>query len=476
MTALKMALTKSAPLSDLDEFILDLLPVAVYVCDTQGAIIRYNKQAIALWGAAPNLGESYAQFVGTHQQTKPDASSSEIHLAQVLRTGEPVQGLELREKQADGSWAWRLVDIAALREPDGIILGAIVCFRDITARKEEEQRIRQREQHLRTLLEVLPAALYTTDQAGRINFYNQAAAELWGYRPVLGEAEWCGSWCLRWPDGKPMAHDQCPMAVALKESRPVRGEAIAERPDGSRVPFAAYPTPLYDATGKLIGAVNMLVDISAHKQAEARQAQLINELNHRVKNTLATVQSIAIFSSRDSESQERFSDTFSARLMALSKAHDLLTRSHWEGASLRAVLLQEFAPYGSPSGTDHIQLLGADIDLEPRVALTLAMAFHELATNAAKYGALSCEGGRLDVCWTVGTEEETATRHLSLAWIEHEGPPVSPPTRRGFGSKLVERSITHELKGSVRFDFADSGLQCHIKIPLELPEQVEVEA
>src|SRR2546429_9018823 len=104
------------------------------------------------------------------------------------------------------------------------------------------------------LLDALPVAIYTTDPAGRITFYNEAAADLWGCRPELGKNEWCGSWRLYWPDGRPMRHDECPMAVALKEGRPIRGaEAAAERPDGTRVPFLAYPTPLRDRSGALTG-------------------------------------------------------------------------------------------------------------------------------------------------------------------------------------------------------------------------------
>jgi PAS domain S-box-containing protein len=125
------------------------------------------------------------------------------------------------------------------------------------------------------LLEALPAAVYTTDATGRITFYNQAAVELWGHRPELGRSEWCGSWRLYWADGRPMAHDECPMAVALREGRAIRGaEAVAERPDGARVPFLAYPTPLRSKSGALVGAVNMLVEIAERKEAEEVSAQL----------------------------------------------------------------------------------------------------------------------------------------------------------------------------------------------------------
>jgi PAS domain S-box-containing protein len=137
----------------------------------------------------------------------------------------------------------------------------------------------------REAIEVLPDAIYMTDAEGRITFYNEAAATLWGWRPVLGDSKFCGSWKLYWPDGTPLPHDECPMAMALKQRRPIRGmEAVAERPDGTRVPFIPYPTPLFDASGKLTGAVNMLVDISERKRTEealaAREAQLAVFVEH----------------------------------------------------------------------------------------------------------------------------------------------------------------------------------------------------
>jgi PAS domain S-box-containing protein len=150
------------------------------------------------------------------------------------------------------------------------------------------------------LLEALPAAIYLTDAAGHLTFYNQAAADLWGWRPDLGGAKWCGSWRLFWPDGTPLPHDQCPMALALQQNRQVRGaEAQAEHPDGTRVPFAPYPTPLRDANGELLGGVNLLVDISEvrggdavrHRRPHARL--LRRETERRASNLLMAILPIA---------------------------------------------------------------------------------------------------------------------------------------------------------------------------------------
>jgi PAS domain S-box-containing protein len=125
------------------------------------------------------------------------------------------------------------------------------------------------------LLEALPVAVYTTDADGRVTFYNRAAAELWGHHPELGSSQWCGSWRLYWPDGRPLPHHECPMAIALKEGREVRGvEAIAERPDGTRVRFLPYPTPLRDPSGRLVGAINLLMDVTERHDADLESARL----------------------------------------------------------------------------------------------------------------------------------------------------------------------------------------------------------
>ena len=138
-----------------------------------------------------------------------------------------------------------------------------------------------RDGYFHDLLDALPTCIYTTDANGRINFFNQAAVEFSGRTPEIGSDQWCVTWRLYWPDGRPMAHDECPMARVLKEDRPIRGEeAIAERPDGTRVPFMPYPTPLHDAAGRLVAAVNTLVDLTARKEAE-EALRLHNERNPR---------------------------------------------------------------------------------------------------------------------------------------------------------------------------------------------------
>ena len=194
---------------------------------------------------------------------------------------------------------------------------------------------------------------------------------LWGHRPPLGTSEWCGSWKLFWPDGTPLPHDQCPMAVALKEDRAVRGtEAAAERPDGTRVPFIPYPTPIHDETGKLVGAVNMLVDITDRKHAEERQALLVRELHHRVKNTLATVQAIMGSTARAVDNIEDFKSALFGRIQSLSKTH-LLLADDQRAVNFEHILRSELDAFDDGSNK-RIVLSGPEVPMSSQSHCRLA--------------------------------------------------------------------------------------------------------
>lgn len=199
---------------------------------------------------------------------------------------------------------------------------------------------------------------------------------------------------------------------------------------------------------------------AAARAAEAHGRLLVHELSHRVKNTLATVQSVAIQTLRSADSLEAFSQDFLARLAALAQTHDLLMRNQWHGADLREMLDQELKPYGRPDGP-RLSLQGEPVRLDPKVALALGMALHELATNAAKYGALSCPQGELQVEWHRDPDEA-----LHIRWTERGGPAVQPPTRRGFGSRVIEQGLAYELEAEVRLGFDPSGVSCMFRIPL----------
>jgi len=259
--------------------------------------------------------------------------------------------------------------------------------------------------------------------------------------------------------------------ASLEEAIATRREFEAE----IRLPESVGAIRWISVRGRVVGPndapprrmVGVLFDVTEREEAfaavaesERRQRLLIDELNHRVKNTLAAVQSISRQSAKRAGSLEDFRDLFESRLIALSQTHNALTRTAWQHARLTELLMEQLGPYPS----DQIRLEGEEVDLAPREALALGMVFHELATNAAKYGALSTPGGTVRVAWTVG--QGGASRRLDLTWEEHGGPTVSKPARRGFGSRMVQGSVTGELGGAAELSFPPEGFRCRLSVPL----------
>jgi PAS domain S-box-containing protein len=434
--------------------------VGIAEADAEGRLLRVNDAICKMLGRSREelLGMTFFDY--THEEDRQ--SDAELYARQI--NGElDTYYLRKRAIKADGSTLHLDVHGSCVRDDSGTFRYGVRVLADVTAAKQMEDRIRDNERQMRHLLEALPAAVYTTDAEGRITFYNNAAVEMSGRTPNPGEM-WCVTWRLYYPDGTPLPHDECPMAVALKENRPVRGvEAVAERPDGTRIPFVPYPTPLHDSEGRLIGAINMLVDITERKRADDRQKLLIDELNHRVKNTLATAQSLAAQTARNANDLSDFSQRFEARLLALSAAHDLLTRRHWAQAPVDALAREVLAPLAG-NAADRIALEGPAVDLRPRSALSLTMTLNELVTNALKYGALSTETGNLSLEWSVDRQSQPPM--LRLEWRERGGPAVVPPKRRGTGTRLMERCIERDLEGEFELAFEPEGVSCSISMPV----------
>ena len=230
-------------------------------------------------------------------------------------------------------------------------------------------------------------------------------------------------------------------------------------------------SPVLDEAGRPAGVLAIVVETTERVQAERHQRLLIDELNHRVKNTLATVQSIAAQTFKvagvlTADAAAAARRVFDGRLVALSRAHDVLTRENWDGAGLHAIVGQAILAYRA-EGQERFTVQGAPVRLTSKMALTIAMALHELCTNAAKYGSLSAAEGRVSIAWQ--EEWSGESRQLRLEWRESQGPHVMPPTRRGFGSRLIERQLAREFGGEVTLDFDPAGVVCRIVIPF--PEQ-----
>ena len=546
--------------------IVDSSDDAIISKDLSGVITTWNKGAERIFGYLPEevIGQPITILIPADRQQE------EATIIERIRSGQRVEHYETVRQRKHGSLIDISITVSPIKNAEGRIIGASKIARDITERMQS-----------RAILSALPEAVYTTDSAGHLTYYNDAAAEFWGYRPKLGDAQWCGSWRLLRPDGSHLPHDQCPMALAIREDRPIRGvEAIAERPDGTRVPFLPYPTPLHDASGKVVGAVNMLVDITERKKAEEtlRRAEqelrdfvenasigmhwvgpdgtilwanrtememlgvthdeyigrhiaefhadpaaiedilrrlndgemlhdyearlrcrddsirnvlissdvlweggkfvhtrcftrdvteakrsdeliaiLAREAEHRAKNVLATVQAAVNLSHADTV--DGVKEAIAGRIQALANVHALFVESRWTGAELHSLVTQELSPYREDGGT-RVQVDGAKVLLDTTTAQTIAVFLHELATNAAKYGALSVPEGRVKVEWS-----HAADGRLVLRWTETGGPPVQPPTREGFGTRVMVAMIRGQLKGEVDFAWHAGGLVCEITMP-----------
>jgi PAS domain S-box-containing protein len=252
------------------------------------------------------------EFLGYNREEYVGRSISEFHadsatiaeLLQRLAAGEKLVRFPARLLAKDRSI--KHVEItSSARFRDGEFAHTRCFTMDVTELLEARRQLARKQHEMDQVLEALPAAVYTTDAAGKITYFNRAAAELAGREPVIGEDEWCVTFRLYTADGQALPHEQCPMAIALKENRPIRGvEAMAARPDGSMFPFLPFPTPMRDEVGNLVGAVNMLIDISDRKQAETHQRVLLDELNHRVKNNMAMLYGLLRAAERETKSKE----------------------------------------------------------------------------------------------------------------------------------------------------------------------------
>jgi signal transduction histidine kinase/CheY-like chemotaxis protein len=340
--------------------------------------------------------------------------------------------------------------------------------------RAHEAALLARTAELEAVLQTVPVAVWFTSDRNASKIIGNQNADALLRMPAGGNSSLSAPAAERSTHFRILRDGAAVAAADLPMHRAARGEEVRDCEeevrfdDGSARFILTNATPIRDASGKVTGAVAAAVDITARKQADEQRELLINELNHRVKNTLASVQSVAMQTLRNSASLSAFQDAFVSRLVALSRAHDLLTRGNWHSASLRDIVRQTLDPYGLDGS--RLRFDGPDIWLSPSAAVTLSMGLHELATNAVKYGALSAPNGRIEVGWTV--ENGPERRSLAITWTERGGPPVDPPSRRGFGSRLIERGIAQDLDGEVDLAFESAGVQCRIRLPLS--ERVSV--
>jgi len=320
---------------------------------------------------------------------------------------------------------------------------------------EAEEAIERERSLLRATVQTIPIGVLLVTANGRISLVNRKMLSLCGVDALQSLEDQALLSYFR-PDGTPYALSELPIVRALEDGETIEGEEVLHQMAGVTRHEMINAAPVRDGAGAVIAAVSACYDVTDVRTAMKRQQILLDEINHRVKNTLATVQSIARVSLSSATTMEEYAEAFERRLIALAGAYNLLTENNWEGADLRTIVERTLAPFARGGRTS---LSGPALTLTPKLTLALSAAIQELSTNAAKYGALSVEQGRLDVSWSRQDDGR-----IAFIWIERDGPPVRKPTRRGFGTRLIQDILAMDSGWSVNLDYAPEGLRCKMHI------------
>ena len=357
-----------------------------------------------------------------------------------------------------------LAAASPLRDEDSSNILLIVT--DLTVQKHSEE-IAAAEQFARSILEQATDAILVCNRSGRVTHASWAAERLLG-QPVVGQF---AREALPLHFGTADAGAPAPSAATQKVWRDIlAGERIRSAEawiDGGRPRqhFLVSAGPLSDRAGEHIGCILTLTDISQRKRAEEHQTMLVAELNHRVKNILAVVQSVASQTVTASGSLDQFRPAFEGRLRAISLAHDILTQQRWGAVELEQVVARSVAPY---RGDGRVAWSGPSLLLEAQSVVSLALVLHELSTNAAKYGAFSNCSGRVEITW-----QRLEGGLAELRWAEHDGPPVTRQPTPGFGNKLISRVTSYDLRGSAAMRFEAEGLRCRLAFRISSASDAE---
>ncbi|MFT3999014.1 MAG: PAS domain S-box protein [Rhizobium sp.] len=413
-------------------------------CELDGRFVLVNGRFCEIVGYSEN------ELLGMRMQdiTYPDDLHENMRLFEtMMATGESFE-IEKRYVRKDGSLVWVANTVSGLRDASGRIQRVSGVVIDINERK----RAQEVERRLAAIIASSDDAILSTDLNMVITSWNTGAERLYGQsaEEAIGQ-----SVMMLVPDDR--SEEEPAILAQIRAGHKVEPYETKRRcKSGELVDVLLSVSPIFDAYGRIVGASKIAHDISAKKEAERLQTVLVGELNHRVKNVLATVMAIARQTLGRSDADKTSVETFEARLSSMARAHDLLIHGNWEQAELTAVIAQALSPYPK----DRFEVSGPAIKLAPRAVVSISLALHELATNAAKYGALSVPDGRVAITWLLETGK---TDLLKLRWQESGGPTVKQPTHKGFGSRLIGSLLAAELNGDVHISYEPGGLICEVQ-------------
>ncbi|HXR88561.1 MAG TPA: HWE histidine kinase domain-containing protein, partial [Stellaceae bacterium] len=383
----------------------------------------------------------------------------ETPMARAVLQGESAAGAEAVIQNPDGKrWVARL-NVRPLREPSGAVIGAISCFQDVTQEHDMRKAARRQQRTFDLAMVASKMGTWRYTIADNICVYDENAQQLYGLTEAHFLHDEAGVTEKFHPDDMALMWSRVAKALDPKGDGRYEVEYRVKQRDGSWRWLSAWGLVEFEGQGperKPVAIAGASRDLTELKNAEQQQRLLVNELNHRVKNTLATIQSIAFQTLRGASDLPAARAALDGRIISLARAHDLLTERSWSGADLRDVIVRAMEPFAA----GQIELSGPSLEISPKHALALSLALHELATNAAKYGALSIASGRVRLGWSA------VARVMRLSWRESGGPPVKPPTRRGFGSRILNDGLFRNLNGEARLDYARDGVKCEISAAL----------
>jgi len=434
---------------------------------------------IGIWDVDPTTdrrrwSEEFLEILGLPPGTTPTAGlfASLIHPEDRERVAaeydrayaSPEAGeyhAEFRIRRADtNEERWVVATGRVTFDSEGRPVRGIGTLRDVHERRAIETALKESEERLRIALAAGRMGIWRYDFATGRQEWNSRQFELFGLDPSV-EPTRALFLSLVHPEDRPKVHidpNNLPPPGTYLDA-----EFRIVRPDGTVRWIVAHALARYgagDAPAEMIG-VNL--DVTARRESEEQRELLLHELTHRVKNILALVQAVVSQTLRTTSDPENAYERILARLSSLASTHDLLVASRWVGASLEALLTTALQPF-AVGDEERLRLAGPPVEIGPRAVLTIGMVAHELATNAAKYGSLSRPEGRLELGW------EIADRHgepwVVIDWREQGGPPVAAPTKKGFGSRLIERSVEGNLAGRIELDYAGAGFRCRLSFPL----------
>lgn len=437
--------------------LLDGIGSLVGLLDVDGTLLEANQMALGVAGLSPDdvLGKPFEQ---TYWWSYSPAVQTQLRDAiERARAGETVR-YDVPVRVGDGQFITIDFQLTPLYDDDGNVINLVPSAVDVTERKAAEAALVTSEALFRETFEQTAVGMAHISLDGRWLRVNERLSEILGFSPDVLQNRAFQE--ITYPQDleAERAHMQRLMAGEI-DSYSLEKRCIG--PNGSLTWINSTVSLQRDGSGDPDHVIVVVEDIDARKAAEQRLATVMSELNHRVKNLLATMQTVVTHAARRAESKEQLVQSVAARTRALANAHDILIRSQWQGAVISELVAEELRPYGAK----RVHIDGAPLWLTPKAALAFCLLVHELATNAAKYGALSSDTGHVDVRWAViGT---SAGETFRLQWEEHGGPAVARPLTRGFGSEIIEEIAPRELDGMSTLEYCPGGVRLTLEVPLQ---------